>query len=99
MQIAIIGNGNIGGGLGKAWTAKGHSITFGERDPASIRAAVAAAEVVVLAMPWKALDDVLAAAGDLAGKVVIDCTNAVAPGFAGLVHGHTTSAAEELAKK
>jgi predicted dinucleotide-binding enzyme len=115
MQIAIIGNGNIGGGLGKAWAAKGHSITFGARDPADaelaalcrtigakalpVASAVAGSTVIVFAMPWKALDDVLAATGDLAGKVVIDCTNAVAPGFAGLVYGHTTSAAEELAKK
>ena len=53
----------------------------------------------MLAMPFKAIDDVVAAAGDLAGKVVIDCTNGVAPGMQGLVYGHTTSAAEELAKK
>src|SRR4030095_16595432 len=33
-----------------------------------------------------------------AGKIVIDCTNAVMPGFA-LKYGHTTSAAEELQKK
>ncbi len=115
MQIAIIGNGNIGGGLGKAWAAKGHHVTFGARDPedkdlaalckqiganaASVRDACAGAEVVALAMPWKAVDDVIAAAGDLRGKVVIDCTNAVAPGFGGLVYGHTTSAAEEIAKK
>ena len=115
MKIAIIGNGNIGGGLGKAWAAKGHQIAFGARDPedkelvaqckaigaraASVRDACSGAEVVAFAMPFKAIDDVIAAAGDLRGKVVIDCTNAVAPGMTGLVYGHTTSAAEELAKK
>jgi hypothetical protein len=113
MQIAIIGNGNIGGGLGKAWAAKGHQVTFGARDPnedalakqcksigakaASVRDACAGAEVIAFAMPWKALDDVIAAAGDLTGKLVIDCTNAVGPG--GLVYGHTTSSAEQLAAK
>jgi len=35
MEIAIIGTGNVGGNLGKALAAKGHSITFGVRDPSS----------------------------------------------------------------
>jgi NADPH-dependent F420 reductase len=56
------------------------------------------ADVVVLAMPYGALDDVLAAVGSLAGKTVIDCTNAVAPGWT-LKLGHTTSSAEELQKR
>jgi NADPH-dependent F420 reductase len=115
MQIAIIGSGNIGAGLAKPWAARGHRVTFGARDPAeaglvalaksigatsaTVSNATARAEVVVLAMPFKAIDDVVGAAGDLEGKVVIDCTNGVSPGMQGLVYGHTTSAAEELAKK
>src|SRR5262245_2861629 len=114
MNIAIIGSGNIGGGLARAWVMRGHQITFGARDPAgaelaqecaaigaraaTVKAAIEGAEVVVLAIPAKAIDDVIAAAGSLAGKIVIDCTNSVAPGMQ-LVYGHTTSAAEELAKK
>ena len=114
MKIAILGSGKIGGGLARAWRKKGHEITFGARDPAeaelatlcaelgasaaTIRDAVAGAEVVVLAVPFKALDEVIAAAGSLAGKVVVDCTNAVGPGMQ-LIYGHTTSAAEELAQK
>jgi predicted dinucleotide-binding enzyme len=45
MQIAIIGAGNVGGGLGTAFAAVGHSIVFGVRDPESIkcRRALAAA--------------------------------------------------------
>lgn len=34
MKIAIIGAGNVGGALGKAWARAGHSILFGVRDPA-----------------------------------------------------------------
>ena len=98
MKIAIIGSGHIGGGLGKAWTSKGHSVSFAGREPGSVKSSVANAEVVVLAMPYPAMDSVLAEAGDCAGKLVIDCTNAVAPGFT-LQFGHTTSAAEELQKK
>lgn len=33
MKIAIIGAGNVGGTLGKAWAAKGHDVVFGVRDP------------------------------------------------------------------
>ncbi|PYI56395.1 NADPH-dependent F420 reductase [Paenibacillus flagellatus] len=33
MNIAMIGSGQIGGTLGKAWAAKGHRVTFGSREP------------------------------------------------------------------
>ena len=33
MKIAIIGAGNVGGALGKAWAKAGHYIIFGVRDP------------------------------------------------------------------
>jgi hypothetical protein len=44
VNIAILGSGNIGGNLGRAWSAKGHSIMLGARDPHSpkTRAALAA---------------------------------------------------------
>lgn len=117
MNIAIIGSGNIGGGLARAWRRKGHAIIFGARDPSDVELAALcheigattatigdsarAAEVVVLAMPFGALDNVVAAAGDLAGKTVIDCTNAVERGASGmtLVYGHTTSSGEVVQAK
>lgn len=34
MKIAIIGAGNVGGTLGKRWSALGHDVAFGVRDPA-----------------------------------------------------------------
>ncbi|HEX7950982.1 MAG TPA: NAD(P)-binding domain-containing protein [Candidatus Limnocylindrales bacterium] len=43
MRIAIIGAGNVGGGLGAAFAAVGHSIVFGVRDPASPKCADALA--------------------------------------------------------
>ena len=33
MKIAIIGAGNVGGSLGKAWAKAGHYIIFGVRNP------------------------------------------------------------------
>lgn len=41
----------------------------------SVGEAAAVAEVVLLATPWAATEGALAAAGDLGGKVLIDCTN------------------------
>lgn len=38
MRIGIIGAGNVGGNLGKAWGAKGHEIVYGVRNPGSPRA-------------------------------------------------------------
>jgi predicted dinucleotide-binding enzyme len=46
--------------------------------------AVSQAEVVFLATPFAATKSALASAGDLAGKVLIDCTNPVGPN---LTHG------------
>jgi predicted dinucleotide-binding enzyme len=38
MQIAIIGAGNVGTTLGNAWIKLGHEISFGVRDPESVKA-------------------------------------------------------------
>lgn len=49
---------------------------------AAPREAVAAAEVVFLATPFQANEEVVGAvAGELAGKVLVDCTNPVGPGL------------------
>jgi hypothetical protein len=38
MKIAILGSGQVGSTLGKAWAGRGHEITFGVRDPKSPKA-------------------------------------------------------------
>ena len=43
MRIAIIGAGKVGGGLGAAFAAAGHSIVFGVRDPGSPKSIAALA--------------------------------------------------------
>jgi predicted dinucleotide-binding enzyme len=63
----------------------------------TVTEASASAEVVVLAVPWSAAREAVQAAGDLAGKVLVDCTNPLAPGLAGLEVGLSTSAAEQIA--
>jgi 8-hydroxy-5-deazaflavin:NADPH oxidoreductase len=61
----------------------------------------AASAVVVLTVPWEAAHDAIRSAGDLTGKVLVDTTNPVAMSPAGLQQGllvgHTTSAAEQVA--
>jgi predicted dinucleotide-binding enzyme len=66
-----------------------------------VEEATAASAVVVLTVPWEAADDAIRSAGVLTGKVLVDATNPVAMGLEGLQHGllvgHTTSAAEQVA--
>jgi predicted dinucleotide-binding enzyme len=48
-----------------------------EAKAVSIAEAVAACPVVFVAVQWEAVPEVLAQAGDLNGKIVVDCTNNV----------------------
>jgi 8-hydroxy-5-deazaflavin:NADPH oxidoreductase len=90
MNIAIIGAGNVGGSLGKKWTAAGNTVTFGVRNPAdpkhihlvefgrlaSISDALTGAEVALLSLPGGAVSEFAAEYGaNLGGKIVIDATN------------------------
>lgn len=59
--------------------------------------ATAKASVVILATPWEATRGAVISAGKLAGKILIDCTNPIAPDLAGLTVGTTTSGAEQVA--
>jgi len=57
------------------------------------------ADALLLAVHWSRVDDVLAQAGDLSGKVIVTCSLPMNADDTGLVIGHTTSGAEELAKR
>lgn len=107
MKIAVIGTGNVGSALAEALVRAGHKVTFGVRDTsvaspqpgastANVSDAIAFAEVVVLAVPWDAAPEVISAAKSWNGKVIVDCTNPIGPGFA-LGVGHTSSGGEQLA--
>ena len=112
MKIGIIGAGNVGGTLGKRWAKNGHQVTFAYRSspPETLlresgptaKAATPAetarsSDVLLLATPWENAEDALKGCGDLSGKTVIDATNPLLPGLAGLALGTTTSAAERVA--
>lgn len=55
------------------------------------------ADVLLLAVHWSRVDDVLKRAGALSGKVIVTCTLPMNADDSGLVIGHTSSGAEDLA--
>jgi predicted dinucleotide-binding enzyme len=57
------------------------------------------ADALLLAVHWSRVDDVLERAGDLAGKVIVSCSLPMNADDTALVVAHTSSGAEELAKK
>jgi predicted dinucleotide-binding enzyme len=61
--------------------------------------AVSGADAVLLAVHWSRLDDVLDQAGDLSGKVVVSCSLPMNNDDTDLVIAHTSSGAEELARR
>jgi len=63
------------------------------------REAAQKADVILLAVHWSRIDDVLSQAGDLAGKVIVSCSLPMNADDTELVVAHTFSGAEELAKR
>jgi NADPH-dependent F420 reductase len=86
VKVAIIGTGRMGRGFATALAPK-HDVTVGSRDPNRARQAASAtgathgvtyaqatadAEVVILTVPWAAIDDTLRQLGELNNTVVVD---------------------------
>ena len=63
------------------------------------REAAVGAHALLLAVHWSRVDDVLAQAGGVAGKVVVTCSLPMNSDDTALVVGQTSSGAEELARK
>ena len=93
VRIGVFGRGHVGAALGHALAGAGHEVRYGVRDPAEDRdppddgsAGLLSlpevgrwGEVLVLGVPYGAVQEVLKAAGDLDGKIIIDPTNAPKP--------------------
>ena len=108
MDIAIIGAGNVGTALAGALARAGHHVTISAAHPehaaqaakktgtgaaGTNQEAIAAGDVVILAVPGTAFDEIVGEVGkELAGKVVIDVSNRPTPDPSGAA----TSIAEEL---
>ena len=63
------------------------------------REAAKDADAILLAVNWSQLDDVLKQAGDLSGKVLVTCSLPLNADNSEFVIAHTSSGAEELARR
>lgn len=94
LKIGVIGSGRIGGTLGGVWVKAGHEVMFSSRNiehdkalaaklgpnarAGTPREAAAFGDVVLIAVPYRALPDVGREVADLIkGKVVIDPNNPI----------------------
>jgi 8-hydroxy-5-deazaflavin:NADPH oxidoreductase len=93
MSYAIIGSGAVGGALAKQFAcSKIKAVITNRRGPASLKDALQAfaptvsakeitealdAEVIILAVPFGAAEEVAKLRSDWAGKIVVDATNAI----------------------
>jgi predicted dinucleotide-binding enzyme len=73
-QVSIIGTGNMANAIGGVLADGGSSVSYVTQDQTGT--APLTGDIVVLAVPYPAVDSILAAYGDqFAGKVVVDITN------------------------
>jgi 8-hydroxy-5-deazaflavin:NADPH oxidoreductase len=114
MKVGVLGAGVMGAALGKYLAGLGRAVMFGSRTPekarglprlsgfrnevGTYREAVAYGDLIVLATRWAHTREVVEESGPFYGKILLDCTNPETPDARGLVLGHTTSGAEEVAK-
>lgn len=112
--ICIIGAGGMATAIAGRIAKAGHTVEVVSRDAGNARALAAklaargttgkygaapAGDIVILAVPYSGAMAAVADFGKaLAGKVIIDITNPVAPDLSGLVTPHGSSGAEEIAK-
>jgi predicted dinucleotide-binding enzyme len=106
MRIGVIGAGRIGGNAARLFARAGHEVLVSySRDPERLEALAADigaragtpreaaqfGEVVMLSVPWRLVDEVLADVGPLDGRIVIDTTNQFGPGGVEDLGGRTAA--------
>lgn len=114
MKVTIIGTGNIGSGLARVLAKTNHDVVVADRGDGSeavkklaalginvkgadIGSAVKDGDLIIFATYYNAAEE-LAKQADFTGKVVVDLSNPVTADFSALQLGHTSSAAEEIAR-
>ena len=113
MSIAIFGTGSMARAIAHVLAETGLAAHIAGRDPAKAKAlaqeiggdltagdlaSAASADILVLAVPYTAMPDLLHRCGPLNGKILVDISNPVTPDFMGLTVGFDRSAAEEVAR-
>lgn len=93
MKIAIVGHGNVGGALARAWASAGHQLIIGARNVSDetatalarhkgirvsgISEAVEQSDVILVATPPEAALSLVKDFGGTTGKTIIDASNAI----------------------
>jgi 8-hydroxy-5-deazaflavin:NADPH oxidoreductase len=91
--VGVLGAGTIGRGVGRFFLNAGHRVLISNsRGPETLvdvaadlganaravtTAEAAAADIVLLAVPWTAVEPVLGGLGSWGGRILIDATNAI----------------------
>lgn len=73
MKIAVIGHGNVGGGLAERWRKAGHDVQEIGREGGD----VSGSDAALLAVPSANIEDALDSVTGLDGTPVVDATNLV----------------------
>lgn len=112
--ISIIGSGGMAAAIGGLAAKAGHTVEVMSRDAAKARAlaeqvgdgattgtfgAAPAGDIVILAVPYAAVLDVVKQYGEeLAGKLLVDITNPIKSDFTGFLTPEDSFGAQEIAK-
>src|SRR3954447_17948652 len=98
-KVGIIGDGNVGSALRRGLERAGYPVRAVGKNPGQVRDTGAWADVVILAVPFGAVDEAVRELGTaVAGKTLVDVTNALTENMQ-LASGCTASGAESLQQK
>lgn len=112
--ISIIGSGGMAASIGRLAANAGHSVEVTSRDATKARALALqfgagataggfgeapSGDIVILAIPYSAVLDVLRQYGEkLAGKILVDITNLIKSDLSGFLTSPDTFGAKEIAR-
>ncbi len=108
MKALFIGTGNVGATLARRFKALGHAVQLSNKSQTlpegfssdelatNLSEAVKAAEIVVFATPFGAIEAIINSVNDWSNTIVIDATNPIAAGLKHLSIGNTNSGAETV---
>jgi 8-hydroxy-5-deazaflavin:NADPH oxidoreductase len=79
-RVGIIGKGNVGSAVKRGLERAGYKVKMVGKDPKGVSETARWADIIVLAVPFQALDETIAEMGDgLSGKTLVDATNIHTP--------------------
>jgi predicted dinucleotide-binding enzyme len=96
-KVGILGDGQVGSALARGIARAGYEVAAVGSERGATRDTASWADLVVLAVPFVAIDQIIEVAGEaIAGKPLVDVTNVLGPNVS---LGSATSGAESLQRK